>query len=119
MSIRMRLFTMFKGELVGNDEFGNRYYQERGAPSRAWRRRWVMYRGKVEASKVPPLWHAWLHHTADAPPGAGEAGARPWQKPHLPNLTGTEHAYHPPGDMEGDRQSGGVPEPYQAWRPQE
>lgn len=117
MSIRMRLFTLFKGEFVGEDEFGNRYYQERGKPSRAWRRRWVMFKGTVEASKVPPLWHAWLHHNTEAPPSAGEAAARPWQKPHLPNLTGTDHAYHPPGDMAGDRHPEGVPAPYQAWRP--
>ena len=45
------------GELVGTDAFGNRYYQERngarddarGRPTR----RWVIYNGEVEASKVP------------------------------------------------------------------
>ena len=75
------LFTWFKGELVGRDEFGNRYYCERGKPTRARRRRWVMYEGAPEASKVPPLWHAWLHHVAEIGFISTLLSARPVPRP--------------------------------------
>ncbi len=117
------LFTWWKGELVGSDEFGNRYYRERGTPTRARRRRWVMYEGAPEASKVPPLWNAWLHHVADSPPDETPEARPAWLKPHVPNLTGTAEAYRPPGDMakggrpEGGRPPEGLPAAYEPWRP--
>ena len=117
MTLGTRLFTWMKGELVGEDEFGNRYYQERRARPAGRRRRWVMYNGEPEASKVPPPWHAWLHSVVDTPPSEKPAVRRPWQKPHVPNLTGTAHAYRPPGDMvKGDRAKD-MPAPYEPWQP--
>src|SRR5262249_31746080 len=50
--------TWVSGHFVGKDAFGNRYYENRGG-----KRRWVLYKGTVEASRVPPDWHGWLHHT--------------------------------------------------------
>jgi NADH:ubiquinone oxidoreductase subunit len=44
-----RLFTWRKGERVGEDGQGNVYYRERGGE-----RRWVIYAGAAEASRVPP-----------------------------------------------------------------
>ncbi len=113
------LYTWWKGELVGEDQFGNRYYRGKGGP-RAGRpeQRWTVFKGVTEASKTPPEWHAWLHRMIDAPPSEKPLEAKPWQKPHLPNLTGTEAAYRPPGDLAGKEAGGdGVPEPYEAWRP--
>src|SRR3978361_1917042 len=69
MTLGTRLYTWGKGELVGTDQFGNRYFREKGVrvrvrgggmPSRD--RRWVLYNGAVEASRVPPSWHGWLPH---------------------------------------------------------
>ena len=72
MTLGTRLLTWFRGELVGTDPYGNRYYRERGAkPLRrgggrtSREKRWVIYNGEPEGSKVPPEWHAWLHHTVD------------------------------------------------------
>ena len=56
-----------------------------------------MYSGPVEASRVPPEWHAWLHHTVNEVPQPHPR--YPWEKPHLPNLTGTPQAYRPPGSV--------------------
>src|SRR4051812_3639197 len=71
-----RLLTWLRGELVGADSYGNRYYRLRGyRPEQlgsgrfSRERRWVMYRGEPEGSKVPSEWHAWLHHTIDEVPG--------------------------------------------------
>lgn len=106
MNLGTRLLTWFCGELVGSDEFGNRYFRERGrrplprGGGRASReKRWVAYMGEPEASKVPPEWHAWLHHTVDQPPSPGSRRRYPWEKPHQPNLTGTARAYRPPGSI--------------------
>ena len=80
-----RFHTWRKGELVGSDEAGNRYYRERGG-----QRRWVIYAGLAEASVIPPGWHAWMHYRSDEPPGSYQP--RDWEKPHQPNLTGTPKA---------------------------
>jgi NADH:ubiquinone oxidoreductase subunit len=97
MSFGTRLFTRFFGELVGSDQFGNRYYRDRRTKGQKRERRWVIYNGEVEASRVPPEWHAWLHRTVFEPPTVIAPVVKPWQKPHLPNLTGSAQAYRPPG----------------------
>ncbi len=112
----MRMVTRFTGELVGKDADGNTYYQTRRAPQAGGRRkRWVLYNGPAEASVIPPEWHAWLHHTTDEP--IALTGRRPWQKPHLPNLTGTPEGYRPPGsDYLGGKRAPATGD-YEAWTP--
>ena len=87
-----QLWTWRYGELVGEDEFGNRFFRTKGGkidPTLGFERRWVIYNGLAEPSRVTPDWHGWLHHTVDVPPTEESYQPRPWQKPHLPNLTGT------------------------------
>ena len=118
-----RLYTWLRGEEVGSDEFGNTYYREKGGgrvhdDSLRRERRWVIYDGETEASRVPPEWHAWLHHTLSDPPPKGGPMKRPWQKPHLPNLTGTSEAYRPPGHtLKGGRRAAGTGD-YEPWTPE-
>jgi NADH:ubiquinone oxidoreductase subunit len=95
------IVTKLLGERVGEDDFGNIYYtcsfrllQAPGSLTRE--KRWVIYKGFDEASKVPPLWHAWLHHNLDEPP-LNSGTPYVWQKQHKPNLTGTPGAYLPEG----------------------
>lgn len=107
-----RLFTWWKGREIGRDSFGNRYFQEKNG-----RRRWVLYAKSVEATNVPPEWQAWLNHTfADPPPK--DYQPLPWQKPYLPNLTGTELAYRPPGSLARGGQRPQATGDYEAWRPE-
>ncbi|MGL4426871.1 MAG: NADH-ubiquinone oxidoreductase subunit NDUFA12 family protein [Alphaproteobacteria bacterium] len=91
----LRLLIFFCGRFVGKDVFGNRYYRQR-RKGHSWHneRRWVLYKGMAEASKVPPTWYGWLHHTMETPP-QGERAPFFWEKLHVPNLTGTRYAYHP------------------------
>jgi len=112
MTIGTRLFTWLKGRQVGADGFGNRYFTEKSGG----RRRWVLFVGEAEASKVPPEWHAWLHHTTDDLPQ--DRPAKPWEKPHLPNLTGTSAAYKPPGAVDHGGRRAPATGDYQAWRPE-
>jgi NADH:ubiquinone oxidoreductase subunit len=48
-----RFHTWRKGTKVGQDEFGNVYY-EGGKDSEGRTRRWVIYNGYAEASMIPP-----------------------------------------------------------------
>lgn len=114
-SLGTLLHTWIKGKLVGTDSAGNRYYEERGAAKGSRARRWVVYAGEVEGSRVPPEWHAWLHHTVSKP--LTDVPPAPWQKPHQANKTGTNEAYLPPGhDLRGGRRERATGD-YEAWRP--
>ena len=116
MNMRTWLFTKLHGRLVGTDAAGNIYYTDRRHPSGgARRRRWVAYAGTPEASDVPCEWHAWLHYTTDEP--LPEGVRLPWQKPHIPNETGTPLSYRPPGhDYEGGKRDRATGD-YEAWTP--
>lgn len=107
-----------RAQKVGADGAGNRYYRARARKGYRLDRRWVLYKGAPEASKVPPEWHAWLHHQSDEVPDSAKASfRRPWQKPHRPNLTGTIEAYRPPGHiLEGGARDKATGD-YEAWRP--
>lgn len=114
--IGTRLCTWFSGKLVGTDAFGNNYYVSRKVAENGKLRRWAVYKGIVEASKVPPLWHSWLHYTSDILPPK-ESKNYAWQKTPAPNLTGTALAYRPSGHLSrgGKRQK--ATGDYEAWNP--
>lgn len=113
--------TMLSGaKKVGIDSGGNRYF---AAPARSGytrERRWVLYCGAPEASKVPPEWHGWLHYQTDEIPDSSKSSfRRSWQKPHQQNMTGTTQAWRPPGHLlSGDRRPPATGD-YEAWSPPE
>ena len=113
-------FTVGKrGVLVGRDEFGNRYYQSRDNVSYDGRkRRWVLYNGYADASKVSPDWYGWLHYTFDQPPTEAPLRRQKWEKAHLPNLSGTPMAWVPPGSLAGDGKRPAATGDYEAWKPE-
>lgn len=113
------LQTRLSGVEVGRDEFGNVYYRSRQTPKGEREKRWVIYAGEPEASKVPPEWHIWLHHTADAPLSEKSSFHKSWQKPYQPNLTGTAEAYFPPGHTFAGGRRHKATGDYQAWKPEE
>lgn len=114
------LFTVGRrGELVGADEFGNRYYESRDRVSYdGRRRRWVIYNGYAEASKVPPDWHGWLRYTFNEPPTVAPLPRRAWEKPHLPNLSGTPMAWRPQGSLAAEGRRPAATGDYEAWKPE-
>jgi NADH:ubiquinone oxidoreductase subunit len=116
-NIQILLHTALHGKAVGQDAFGNRYYRGRARQGRTQERRWVIYKGKPEASAVPPEWHGWLHYQTDAVPAADNSRRKEWQKPHQPNQTGTDAAYLPPGHtLKGGHRESATGD-YVAWRP--
>jgi NADH:ubiquinone oxidoreductase subunit len=114
------LRTWLRGELVGEDEGGNRYYRERKRGSADWRheRRWVVYAKLAESSAVPPGWVGWLHKRIELPPSKVELPAPRWEQERLPNLTGTGEAYLPPGALQRGGQRAPSTGDYEAWRPE-
>ena len=99
------------GRRVGEDEQGNTFYQ-----SKDGKRRWVIYNGEIEASRISPDWHGWLHHTFDAPPTDRPLPHKSWEKPHIENLTGTALAYAPKGSIR--REEPAPRQDYEAWSPE-
>mmetsp|Transcript_3134 Transcript_3134/g.10973 ORF Transcript_3134/g.10973 Transcript_3134/m.10973 type:complete len:170 (+) Transcript_3134:74-583(+) len=114
-----------KGELVGEDQFGNKYYENRDYQ---WSRdRWVVYcegtdqEADYNASGVPPAWHAWLHHVSDSAPHNSERLVPAYERDErseegLINKTGTKDAYQPKGSQLNKY---GVRswQRYEAWKP--
>jgi NADH:ubiquinone oxidoreductase subunit len=119
-SLNTRWHTARYGELVGQDEFGNSYYQTKGAvvdPALGYVRRWVIYNGVSEASATPPGWYGWLHYQTDVPPTLESYTAYEWQLPHLQNLTGTPFAYRPQGSTLREAARPPATGDYKAWSP--
>lgn len=128
MSILMRIFTWWdgatigtslwsrrNGRSVGTDDLGNAYFESKQSDGRPTRR-WVIYSGSNDASRVPAEWHGWLHHTTDLIPETLPP-ARAWEKDALPNLTGTIEAYRPQGAIERGGNRAAATGDYEAWSP--
>ena len=79
---------------MGNGKYGNTYFVKKSnSPKNNYReRRFVSYRGIVEASKVPQCWNAWLHHVVKEPPVTDQRKPE-WIKEHTSNLTGSPYSY--------------------------
>ena len=110
-TLNTELWSWRHGVKVGDDPTGNVYYRTKDG-----KRRWVMFNGEAEASRVPPEWHGWLHHTFDEPPTERPLVKKAWEKPHLPNLTGTPAAYAPAGSIR--RPAPVERSDYEAWSPE-
>ncbi len=110
-TIGTQLYTWRKGQKVGEDDQGNVFYQTADG-----KRRWVIFNGECEASRVSPDWHGWLHHTFKESPADRPLARKDWETPHQPNLTGTVAAYAPSGSL---RQAAPADRgDYEAWSPE-
>ena len=111
-TIGTRFFTWRKGIRVGEDAFGNVYYKDRTGA-----RRWVIYNGLAEASKIPAGWHGWMHHRVDTTPVDDGYEPRAWEQAHRPNYTGSAVAYRPKGAIGSGESRPAVTGDYDAWTP--
>jgi len=99
-----RLFTLFFGKLVGEDDFGNKYYESKNS------RRWVIYKNEIDATKIPNEWYSWMHFTKNKIENLHELEKYEWQKPHLSNQTGTKTSYHP------NKENNEINKKYKVWK---
>jgi NADH:ubiquinone oxidoreductase subunit len=112
-TIGTALFTRRHGRKVGTDDYGNVYYQ-----SKKGDRRWVIYNGSNDASRIPPDWYGWMHRQIDDLPDKALPPVRKFQKPATPNLTGTPAAYRPSGALERGGRRAAASGDYEAWMPE-
>ena len=104
------IFSRRHGTKVGEDQLGNLYFEGKG-------RRWVMYEGSNDVSRVPPEWYAWLTRQIDDVPNRALPPPPPFLKAPAPNLTGTPLAYRPSGALERGGRRQAASGDYQAWTP--
>jgi NADH:ubiquinone oxidoreductase subunit len=119
-TIGTSLWSARNGEKVGTDAQGNTYFRSTGAKVRTiegYERRWVIYAGANDASKVPAEWHGWLHHSYDGVPESYLPAARIWEVDYTPNATGTAAAYRPQGALERGGHRAAATGDYEAWSP--
>lgn len=109
-------FSLRSMAKMGEDALGNVYYQG-GKDTAGNPRRWVIYQGANDASRVAPEWYSWLHHQMDTVPDKALPAPRAWQKPAVPNMTGTPLAYRPQGALEKGGKRAAVTGDYEAWTP--
>ena len=106
-------------EFVGEDEFGNRYYEQR--------------KGVGIIGRPAPLCHlpgprGCFQSTGGLARLAAPHGRyaptkenyqpKPWQKPHEMNMTGTSQAYRPDGSILTPQSRPKATGDYSAWRPE-
>jgi len=104
-TIGTKIKTIFFGKLIGKDKFGNKYYQSRSG------KRWVIYSAEIDASKIPVEWFSWIHFMPNKIENTHEFKKYQWQKPHKPNLTGTESAYYP-----NKNKKDAIEKKYKSWK---
>jgi NADH:ubiquinone oxidoreductase subunit len=110
------LFSALNGERVGTDAQGNAYYRKPAQDGRP-ERRWVIYSGANDASRVPAEWHGWLHGSFEGVPESNLPPARIWETDYTPNATGTAQAYRPQGALERGGNRAAATGDYEAWTP--
>lgn len=113
-TVTTSLNSALTGEKVGTDAQGNTYYRAKkpypkGHPFAGKERRWVIYNGANDASRVPAEWHGWLHGSFDGVPESNLPPPRIWETEFSPNATGTAKAHRPHRDLQDTA--------YEAWSP--
>lgn len=81
---------------VGEDSFGNKYYESKKFRGLGVKRRVVRYKVS-EPTSIPPIWHAWVHHIKDELPSVRDCTIYSWQKEYSPNETGLKMLNNLPG----------------------
>ena len=116
-TIGTALFSALNGEHVGTDAAGNQYYRGKKKLPDGRERRWVIYNGANDASRVPAEWHGWLHGSFDSLPESNLPPPKIWEADYTPNPTGTAAAYRPQGALERGGKRARATGDYEAWTP--
>lgn len=112
-----QLWSARNGKHVGTDAQGNRYYRSKKVKSTSPERRWVIYNGANDASRVPAEWHGWLHGSFDSLPESHLPPSKIWEVDYTPNATGTPSRYLPAGALERGGRRAAATGDYEAWSP--
>ncbi len=113
-TVGTRLYTYLNGKKVGEDYFGNYYYESKNKGNR-----WCIYSNESDASKISPEWNSWLRFITNSTP-AENATTYEWQKPFIGNLTGLDATYKPERVRERslNEDMDRYQSDYKAWKPE-
>eukprot|EP00179_Madagascaria_erythrocladioides_P021305 CAMPEP_0198334982 /NCGR_PEP_ID=MMETSP1450-20131203/19993_1 /TAXON_ID=753684 ORGANISM="Madagascaria erythrocladiodes, Strain CCMP3234" /NCGR_SAMPLE_ID=MMETSP1450 /ASSEMBLY_ACC=CAM_ASM_001115 /LENGTH=160 /DNA_ID=CAMNT_0044039605 /DNA_START=87 /DNA_END=569 /DNA_ORIENTATION=- len=118
-AVKLGRFANAGNRLVGEDNLGNKYYENR--KDTYCRDRWVEYKDprllRQDPVNVPPEWHAWLLHNTDSPPSSEPLPKPVYQAEITPNLTGTPDAYIPANNPLAKNFRGHARGKIEAWVP--
>ncbi len=104
------IYIVLFGKKIANDKFGNKYYMVFiDMLFIKIEKRYVLYNGIKDSSKIPPEYNNWLMGNVD---DISTLQTRAWVKSHLPNLSGTKLAYYPKEDNLNSKKK-------QAWKPKQ
>ena len=78
-TIGTSLFSALNGEQVGTDGAGNTFFRAKKRAADGRERRWVIFTGANDASRVPAEWHGWLHGSFDGLPESNLPPAKIWE----------------------------------------
>jgi NADH:ubiquinone oxidoreductase subunit len=106
-----------RASLIGQDEQGNRFFEERKPSLEGRKRRYVIYKGLADPSRITADWHGWMHHTFDDPPTVAPLPRKAFERDHQANMTGTLFAYRPKGAEGAGDQRASSSGDYEAWKP--
>ena len=106
-----KLFTFIRGKQVGTDNENNKFYVHK----KNSQKRWIIYNGLMDASRIPAEWHDWLHYRTDEIPNESDKKLD-WYKMHKENSTGTDESYSP--DLSKDKEPAILKKNYEPWRPE-
>ncbi len=106
------LHSWRNGREVGRDDSGNIYYEGKKDG-----RRWVIYNGSNDASRLPPEWYSWMHRQIDGLPDEALPPVPKFLKAPTGNRTGSPEAYRPTGALEKGGRRQAASGDYEAWTP--
>ena len=114
MSLTDKIWIKIFAKFVGEDKFNNKFYSYLDKKLNK-ERRYVIYKGEYEPSKVSPAWFTWLHYLTDIIPK--EDVKYNWQSFFSrENLTGTDKKYLPEGLKNSEEFTSKI-KTYEAWMP--
>ena len=111
-TVGTRIWSFLNGYKVGEDIFGHVYLRNKNDT-----KRWVLYDGDVDSTKVPPEWNAWLRYTSNIIPTLQKKYA--WEKEHKKNQTGSKNLYNPSASVLNSSNNKKKKSEYESWSPKD
>ena len=103
-NFRNKNLHIFFGKFKGKDYFGNKYYQNKSG------KRWIIYNGEVDATKIPNEWYSWIHYLNNKIEHNHELKNLVGKKKIFQIQTGTSKAFHPNKDDKNEYKK------YKSWK---
>lgn len=99
MKILVKIYLKLFATKVGEDEYGNQFFELKRTDYLGRKKRYCLYKGYVEASKISPEWHPFMHYQIAAKDVKTTYKQYKWQKPAIPDTTLSNYKFLPKNHM--------------------